>query len=522
MTSLGTLLCRGLGLLRDMSTAWLLGASRGGVADAFFVAFRVPNLFRQLFGEGALTASYLPVLTVQLEEDKQVAQQLASVVITLLTVALTVLVAVAELIVGAIWYFWGDVPGMSLLLGLTAVMLPYLLLICVAAQLMTMLYAKQHFLVPALAPTMLNIFWLVAALDVAPWFASLEAKAYTLAVGVLVSGVAQILVQLPMIRRLGYRFHYHWPAARDGVLRVLKSMAPSVIGLSIMQLNVLMDSLIAWGLAASPQGPQTIAWLGNVAYPMQQGAAAVIYFGDRLCEFPLGLVGTAVATAIFPLLAKHAAHGNIRQLGRDLTVGLDLVLCLGVPASAGLFLLAEPITRLLFQYGQFHADDTVRAARMVAWYGSAVWAYCAIQVLVRGFYAVQQYRTPVRVGTWMVVLNLMLNLTLIWPLAETGLAVSTAVCSAIQFFVLAALFSRNAHINGRQLLLTFARALAATAIMTLVVIEVVNRLPSADSLGVRLLRVGLPAIAGLGIYCLAYRLLGGREFDMLLSGRVDD
>ena len=522
ITSLGTLLSRGLGLLRDMSTAWLLGASRGGVADAFLVAFRVPNLFRQLFGEGALTASYLPVLTLQLEKDRHVARQLASVVVTLLAVVLIVLVACGELLIGAIGYFWGDVPGMSLLLGLTAVMLPYLLLICIAAQLTTMLYAAQHFTVPALAPTMLNIVWLIAALGVAPRFCEQATKAYVLAIGVLVSGVAQIVVQLPMLGRMGYRFHYHWPAAREGVRRVLRNMAPTVVGLSIVQMNVLMDSMIAWGLAASSQGPQTIAWLGNVPYPMKQGAAAVIYFGDRICEFPLGLVGTAVAVAIFPLLSKHAARGEMDRLGKDMTLGLKLVLYLGVPASAGLYLLAEPITRLLFQYGEFHGGDTLRAARMVAWYGSAVWAYCGLQVLVRGFYALEEYQVPVRVGAWMVGLNLSLNLSLIWPFAEAGLALSTAVCAGLQFVILAALFFHKACLDVRPLLLTIVRAVVATAIMAWLVVWVDDQLPEVDTMVHRLLQVGIPATAGAAVYCTVYRLLGGREFDMLLSGRSEE
>ena len=191
VTSLGTLVSRGLGLLRDMSTAALLGMSQGGVADAFWFAFRLPNLFRQLFGEGAMTASYLPVLTIQLERDPQVAGQLATVVVTLLTIFLAAVVALGELLFGLIWLVWGGVPGVGLLVGLSAVMLPYLLIICVAAQLTAMLYAARHFTVPALAPTMLNIVWLMAAWGVAPWFAHNEvAQAYVLAVAVLVAGVA--------------------------------------------------------------------------------------------------------------------------------------------------------------------------------------------------------------------------------------------------------------------------------------------------------------------------------------------
>ena len=392
-----------------MTTAALLGMSQGGGADAFWFAFRLPNLFRQLFGEGAMTASYLPVLTIQLERDPHVARQLATVVVSLLAVFLAALVALGELLFGLVWLIWSDVPGLGLLMGLSAVMLPYLLFICIASQLTTMLYAARHFTVAALTPAMLNIVWLIAAWAVAPRFAPDQvAQAYVLAVAVLAAGVAQIVVQLPTLRRLGFHFDYHWSAAREGVVQVTRNMAPMMVGLAVTQINTFIDSLIAWGLAAAPSGPQSFSCLGRaVQYPMRQGAVAAIYFGDRLCEFPLGVVGLAVAVAIFPLLSRHAGRGDYRQLGADMTVGLRLVFCLALPAGVGLFLLAQPVTRLLFQRGHFQPADTIRAARMVAWYATGVWAYCESAVIVRGFYALSDFRTPVRVAAWSVALNLL-------------------------------------------------------------------------------------------------------------------
>ena len=524
ITSLGTLVSRGLGLLRDMATAALLGMSKGGVADAFWFAFRIPNLFRQLFGEGAMTASYLPVLTVQWGNDRQVARQLASVVVTLLAVVLAVLVAIGELVFGLIWLVWGDVPGVGLLTGLSAVMLPYLLLICIAAQLTTMLYAAQHFTVPALTPTMLNIVWLIAAWGVAPRFAPNEtAQAYVLAVGVLAAGVAQVVVQLPMLRRLGFRFDYHWPAARAGVGQIVRSMAPTMLGLAVTQINTLVDSLIAWGLAATPNGPQTIAWLGGaIHYPMQQGAVAAIYFGDRLCEFPLGVVGLAVGVALFPLLARHAGRGDVQRLGADMTLGLRLVFCLAVPAGVGLFLLAQPISRLLFQRGQFQPEDTVRAARMVAWYATGVWAYCESAIVVRGFYAMNDYRTPARLAAWMVTLNLALNLTLIWPMAEAGLAVSTSISAGVQVLLLMAIFARrHAPLDRRQLVRTAMHTVLSTLMMGAAVLLSLAALPTGDRLINQMLRVGVPLAAGMAAYCGTYWLLGGRELGMLMGARDD-
>ena len=522
ITSLGTLASRMLGMCRDMATAALLGLASGGVMDSFVIAFRIPNLFRRLFGEGALTASYLPVLTTQLEDDPHVARQLASVVVTLLALLLAGLVALGELLLGLVWLVWGDVEGVSLVVGLSAVMLPYLLLICVAAQLTTMLHAARHFTVPALTPTMLNIVWLAAAWAVAPWFAPNQvAQAYVLAVAVVIAGVVQVVVQLPMLRRLGFHFDYNWPAAREGLTRIGRNLAPMLVGLAVTQINTFNDSFIAWGLATPADGPQRIAWLGDaVRYPLQQGAVAAIYYGERMYEFPLGIVGTAVAVAIFPLLSRHAARGDRRQLGADMTLGLRLVLCLGVPAGVGLILLAQPVARLLFQHGQFGPDDTVRAARMIACYATGVWAYCASSVVVRGFYALKDFGTPVRIAAWMVGLNLVLNLTLIWPMAEAGLAISTSVAAALQAFVLVSVFSRRqAPLGWRPLTAAALRTLAATALMAGVVHAVLSQMPSAGDIPSQLLRVGAPVVLGAVAYGGSYWLLGGRELSMLVTGR---
>jgi putative peptidoglycan lipid II flippase len=257
---------------------------------------------------------------------------------------------------------------------------------------------------------------------------------------------------------------------------------------------------------------------------MRQGAVAAIYFGDRLCEFPLGVLGLAVAVAIFPLLSRHAGRGDYRQLGADMTVGLRLVFCLAVPAGVGLFLLAEPITRLLFQRGHFHPADTIRAARTVAWYAAGVWAYCESAVIVRGFYALNDFRTPVRVGAWVVGLNLLLNLTLIWPFAEAGLAMSTAVSAAVQVLLLLVIFSRRrAPLVWRSLAAMAIRtALSTVAMAAVVQLAMWAPLPTSDRLAGQLLRVGVPLAAGMAAYGAVYLLLGGRELSMLLSGNIDD
>ena len=523
VTALGTLVSRVLGMVRDIATASLFGLASGGVMDAFVVAFRIPNLFRRLFAEGALAASYLPVFTAELENDRRRAWQLASVTMTWLAVFLTLLLLVAEAVCGLLWLVWGDMPGMDLLLGLTAAMLPYMVWICLAAQVAATLHALSHFAASALAPALLNICWLIAVWAVAPRFApDQHAQAYVLAAAVLIAGVLQWGLQLGVLRAKGFRFDYNWEAGRGALFKIITSMGPMVLGLAVTQVNTLLDSLIAWGLAASPHGPQNIAWLGEgVAYPMQQGAAAAVYYGERLYQFPLGVLGVAVATAIFPLLSRHAARGDHRRLGDDLTLGIRLVLLLGIPAAAGLILLAQPLAQLLFQHGRFTAHDTTRTAWMIACYATGVWAYCGLPVIVRGYYALGDRVTPIRVGLAAVALNLTLNFLLIWPLAERGLAVATALSASMQVVILAVIFSRyKSPLVWRAVSLTLLRTLFATLLMAAAGYATLWAVGPGEGLAVEILRVALTLAVAATVFTISFWACGGRELQMLLAGRT--
>lgn len=486
-------------MVRDMATAALLGLSGDGVMDAFVIAFRIPNFFRRLFGEGALAASYLPVLSQKLEEDRAGAWQLASVVLVWLSAVLAAVVVLGEGACLAFWWLEGDEPRMGLLLGLTAVMLPYLFFICLAAQVAGTLHALAHFSTPALAPTLLNICWLVAVWFVAPRFAlEKETQAYILAVSVLVAGVLQLLSQLPMLWSLGFRFDYNWPTSRQSVRQIVVSLAPMVLGLAVTQINTLCDSLLAWVLASPGEGSEQIAWLGgSVSYPMQRGAAAAIYYGERLYQLPLGLLGMAVATVIFPALSRHAARGEHGRLAEDLTLGLRLVLFLGVPAGAGLVLLSDALARLLFEHGEFTADDAARVARMISCYGVGVWAFCALPVVVRGFYALGDQRTPVQAGVTAMLANLAMNLVLVWPMAEAGLALSTSLAAIVQLVMLVALFARRyGGLDWHGLALTSGTTLVATVAMLATGGTVLWLSPSDALVSSQLIGVFVPIAVG--------------------------
>jgi putative peptidoglycan lipid II flippase len=535
ITSLTTLSSRLLGMVRDMSIAALLGV--GGTMDAFSLAFRIPNLFRRLLGEGALAASYLPVLTAHLERDRRSAWQLASVLLTQLAVLLTLLLLLVEL---GCWWLHADEAAsenVRLLAGLSAVMMPFMVLICLTAQLSATLHALNQFALPALMPIVLNVSLLVGALVLAPRYATDRAgQAYILAACVLVAGIVQLLALLPALYKAGFRFEYNLVAARAGLREVLRAFVPMLFGLAVTQLNTLADSVIAWIFAAPAQLDNVlprITWLlGEPVYPMASGAVSTIYYGERLYQFPLGMLGVAVATVIFPLFSRHAARGDRQQLGTDLGLALRLVALWGLPASAGLVLLAEPISTLLFQRGEFTLLDSLRTSRVIAGYGLGVWAFCATPVLVRGYYAVGKHTLPVTIGAIACVANIALNLVLIWPLAEAGLALATSISAAAQVVWLMLLASKHVGpLPGRALLRTFGVSLLATGLMSIACYATLASLtaiqagsppaPFAGDTLSRLSHVLWPMFAAAAAYGLAIRVLpGSREHFRLLMGKT--
>ena len=400
-------------------------------------------------------------------------------------------------------------------------MLPYAVLICLAAQASTALQALLEFRLPALVPTILNVCWLAAVWIVAPRFAPDKlAQAYAIAVAVVVAGVLQLTVQLPALFRRGYRFEYDWPKSRDAFWQVIGSMLPIMLGMAVTQLNTLADSLIAWTLSSERAGATPIPWLaGAVNYPMRSGAAAAIYYGERFYQLPLAMLGMAIATVIYPLLSRHAARGDHRQLSADLTLGLRLVWFTALPAGIGLMLVAQPLVRLLFERGEFTSEDSARAARMIVCYASGVWAYSAIPVLVRAYYALNDRVSPAKIGLAAVGFNVALNLVLIWPLAESGLAVSTSIAAGVQVVLLASIFSRTlVPLAWLELAKTLLRGSIATGTMAAAVVAVGHfySVDASASRGVLAIHVTLAIGVGVAVYLGIAWLLGMRELRLLV------
>ena len=465
-----TLLSRVLGLARDVICASVFGDK--WVWDVFCLAFRVPNLFRRLFGEGAMSAAFIPVLTEYLEtRDRADAWALVNVAFTFLLTLLAAIVLVGEGVFLGLSLSVPFGPRGILALKLLGIMFPYVLFICLVALAMAVLNSLDHFFTPAFAPVVLNICWITGLLVVAPAMGERpEQQVFGVAIAVIVAGVLQLAIQLPALRAKGVRIGLRFDFRHPGLVRAVRLMLPVIFGLAVMQCNVLLDSVIAVGFSRPPDGPDAFwVWGWRIGYPLESGANSVLYYGDRLMQFPLGVFGIAVAAAALPTFARLAARKDRLGLVTALNHTFRIILFIGIPASVGLVVLRKPIVELLYQRGSFGQAAADRTCMVVLCYSLGVWAYCGVHVLVRAFHAMQDTTTPVKVGASMVGANVCLNLTLIWFLQEGGLALATALCSAGQVVILYAILVRRiGRGDVSAAVLCVVRTLVASAAMALV------------------------------------------------------
>ncbi len=439
--SLLTFLSRVTGLARDAAMSRVFGA--GAITDAFAFAFMVPNLFRRLFGEGALTSSFLPVYARLEQEQPAVAAALARMVLARVGVFLGLVVVVGEVILALAWPD-GANDSASLSARLVAILLPYMPLVCLVALMGAVLQVHHRFGPTAAAPIILNVAIVASCVGLAPpglRIVGLDAitpstHVTLVAASVIVAGALQWIWSAMALRRVAIRHREERSAALSSFRHVILQAAPMALGLGVLQVNTFVDGLIA--SYPTLVGPTIF----GVVYPLEEGAMASLSFAQRLYEFPLGVFGISVATAIFPQLSREAHDATAFRA--TIARALRLVMFIGLPASIGLMLLRTPLTAAVFQGESFSADDTERVATILFAFAPAIWAYSANHVLTRAFYARGETMTPVRVAMAMVALNLLLNVTLIWtPLKTAGLALSTATCAIIQMAVLMRILSRR-------------------------------------------------------------------------------
>jgi putative peptidoglycan lipid II flippase len=521
LISVFTTLSRILGLVRDIACAAFFGG--GMVWDAFSFAFRVPNLFRRLFGEGALSSAFIPVFTDYLENrDREDAWRLVWVVATAVGAILLACLVLGEALVLAIPLLTEVTPRWRLALALTAVLFPYMIFICLTAMAGSILQSLRHFTAPALAPVVLNICWIIAVVAVAPLVTDrMTGRIFILAVGILAAGVFQLALQLGVLSRLGLPWKPAFDLSHPGLRKIFITMLPVVMGMAAFQANVFLDGVIAISLAA-PEGKETFRLFGTaLPYPMQIGANSTLYYANRIMQFPLGVFGIALATAIFPTLSSRAARSDWDGFQNALTEGLGTVLFIGIPAGMGLIVLGQPGVELLFERGEFSAEMSARTAVVISAYGVGIWAYCAHHVLARAFYSLKDTVTPVKIAAGTVALNLALNLTLIWWLAAAGLAMATALSTAVQCALLYLfLVRRTGPPEEKRMLSTLLKTAIASVGMAGITMLVLGHMPPSppgDALGMKLLRLLLPMAVGIAVYSVLAAALRIPEMDLLLG-----
>ena len=494
-----TLLSRISGLARDMVFAGLIGA--GVAADAFYVAFRIPNFLRRIFGEGAFSQAFVPVFTEYKtrntqEEVREFLDRMAGIFGLVLFVVTLVGVLAAPFIVYAL------APGFSgekydLTVAMLRITFPYILFISLVGMAAGILNTYGRFAAAAFTPVLLNLSMIGAALWLAP---RMHNPVMALAWGVFIAGVAQLLFQLPFLARLGLLPRPKLKRGHDGVARVFKLMLPAIFGVSVAQINTLINTILASFLVTG-----SVSWL---------------YYSDRLMEFPLAVFGIALATVILPSLSHQHTNGDKREFSRLLDWALRWVILIGVPATVALVLLAGPLLTTFFHYGAFGEQDVRMSAQALIAFSAGLLGFILVKVLAPGFYARQDTKTPVRIGVIAMGVNIVLSVALVFVLQHTGLALAISVAA----FVNAALLYRVLRRTGVYAPeagwgLYFMRIVLATAAMGAILAWGVGDLDmwlkaSASS---RALHLATLVVGGGLVYLAALFLFGVRPRELLLK-----
>ncbi|TFG91994.1 MAG: murein biosynthesis integral membrane protein MurJ [Syntrophobacterales bacterium] len=500
VVGLATLLSRVFGFIRDVVVAGFFGA--GLATDAFFVAFRIPNLLRRLFAEGSLTIAFIPVFTEYLKKkSREEALELASIAFTLLSIVLA-LVSVAGILLSP-WIVMVMAPGFTdvpdkyaLTVFLTRLMFPYIFFISLVALCMGILNSLRHFAAPALAPVILNVCMIASVFALRGFFAD---PILSLAVGVMAGGILQLVMQFPFLLKVGVRLKPNFRFSHPGIKRIERLMLPAVFGAAVYQVNIFIGTILA---SLLPEG--------SVSY---------LYYADRVVELPLGVFAIAVGTAALPSFSEQAAEEDYERLKRTISFSLRLILFVTIPAMVALIILRVPIISVLFQRGQFDAASTVFTAQALLYYAVGLWAFSCIRVVVSAFYALQDTKTPVKIAVVALLVNVVMSVALMFPMRHSGLALATSIASAVNIVVLTVLLGRRV---GRFLQKDFWTSVLRTTLASGVMwvsIAVVNKTLGWDSAGAfseRLLFLTMAIAVGFVVFALSSFILGSSEVKALL------
>lgn len=445
--SIATFISRILGYVRDMVLAFYFGAT--GISDAFFVAFRIPNLLRELFAEGTMSSALIPVLTeYQRKNGFEEAKRLVRVAFTFVLIVVSLItiagIVFAPAIVSLMAPGFIKIPEkFSMTVLLTRVMFPFLLFVSLAAILMGALNTRRVFFVPALAPAMLNAT-IIATIIVMS--SGITEPIMAVAIGVTLGGFMQFAFQVPSFLREGYSIAPQYDFRHPGLRKMITLVIPAMAGLAVTQINIVISSILASFLSH-----------GSITY---------LFYSMHLIQFPVGVFGVAMAMAVLPSLSEHAGNGDIEKLRDDFSFSLRLLFFMTLPAMAGLIALREPIVSTLFQRGMFDYTATRATADALLFYSLGIWSMVGVRVVAATFYSMQDTKTPVKVAVVALITNIVLSLLLMGTMRHSGLAFANALASMVNFTMLFYLLrNRLLRVGARKILKSFIKVSVASGVM---------------------------------------------------------
>jgi putative peptidoglycan lipid II flippase len=523
IVSIAVMFSRVLGLVREMIFANFFGA--GFLYDAYQAAFTLPNVLRDLFAEGALSAAFVKVFTdYQIKKGEAEAWRLASMVLNALAVVLSLVVIIGIFLtpyIVSIVASGFSPEKAALTVTMTQIMFPFILLVALAAVAMGVLNTKGVFGVPASASTVFNIVSIIFGLVFAYWLSggdwsksndkvsvpdiSAQWAIIGMAIGTLIGGAAQFLMQIPSLLKVGFRFTPILSFRDEGVRRVMKLMAPAILGTSAVQINVLVNLAIVSGI---------------------DGGRSWLSYAFRLMQFPIGVFGVAIGTASIPVLSRMASEGKFDDFRSTLASSLKLVFLLTLPSACGLVVLGEPIIRLIYERGQFDAADTSMTAYALGAYSIGLTGYAAIKILSPAFYALDDAKTPMIIALGSIIVNALASyffrdLLVQYNLGHVGVALATSSVALVNFFALALLMrKRISGLNGREIVSSFIKIAVASAIMSVICYfsyHFLNNLFGAKNLIFKLVEVFLPIALGGIAFVIVAKLLRVSEVDKLFN-----
>ena len=495
-----TLVSRVFGFFRDMVIAMAFGSSPS--ADAFFVAFRIPNMQRRILAEGAMTAAFIPVFTETLtKKGESVAWKLAAnlfnILILVLSSASLLILIFSPAVITVFAPGFIDEPGkFELTVKLTRCMAPYLFFIGLAAFCMGILNTLKVFALPAAAPISQNISMILSILFISPL---MDEPIMGLAIGVVVGGALQLFIQLPAVLKKGMPFEKTLNFKQKEVFKIVRLMGPVILGLAVYELNIMIDTLIASLLPG-----------GSISY---------LYYGNRLVQLPLGIFAVALGVALLPTLSGQAAKGNLKELVQTLGFSIRLILFITIPATVGLIILREPIINTLWERGEFLASTTDGTAIALLYYSIGLCAYSGIKIIAPAFYSLQDTKTPAKIGIYSMILNTVLNLLLMVPLQHGGLALATSIAALFNVALLIYYLRKRLGLMGGKKILrsTLKMALAALAMGIITYLGRENFYYNSDPLLIRLFVLTACISIGMLVYALLSHFMRNEEWRFLLD-----